>query len=72
MAKYYTKETLKTKVNQLETAVGSPLKILSCNGTYAVEYRGGPAFPGLGWYHSVEHCIIYIEGVLEGIKQSKL
>ena len=71
MEKYYTKQTLQTKVKQLEEATGSSLKLISCNGMYALQYESGPAFPGAGWYHTIKWLIIYADGFLAGVKFCK-
>jgi hypothetical protein len=71
MARYYTKETLRTKVKQLEEATGFKIKLLSCNGMYALQYEDGPEFPGAGWYRTVKWLIIYADGFLAGMKYGK-
>ena len=71
MANYYTKQTLLTKVKQLEEATGSKLELISCNGKYAMQYEDGPAFAGAGYYHSIKHLIIYADGFLAGMKCKK-
>ena len=71
MARYYTKQTLKTRVEQLEEAIGSKLQLVSCNGEYAIQFACGLALPGAGGYHSVKWLIIYAEGFLAGMKYNK-
>ena len=69
MANYYTKETLKVKVQQLQEATGTKMTLVPCNGEYAVNCND--LFSFLGWYHSARHLIIYIDGILGGIKFKK-
>lgn len=74
MAKYYTKEILKTKVKMLGDAIGSPFKVISCNGEYAIQYasgHGSEPFGWAGWYHPLKQLIIYLDGALAGIKAVK-
>lgn len=68
MANCYTKQTLQTKVKQLEEATGSSLKLISSNGLYAIQYESGLAFPGAGWYQTIKWLIIYVDGLLAGVK----
>jgi len=71
MANYYTKQTLLTKVKQLEEATGSEMTLISCNGKYAIQFKDGPGFGSVGYYHSIEHLIIYADGFLLGVKYGK-
>ncbi len=68
---YYTKQILRERVKQLSEALGVGLELINSNGKWAVQYEGGDGFGPLGWYRSVKYCIIYIEGVLHGIKLTK-
>ena len=60
MASYYTKETLKTKVKQLEEATGFFMELISCNGQYAIQFVDGPDFGWAGYYHPVKELTIYL------------
>ena len=71
METYYTKQTLQTKVKQLEEATGSKLELISCNGEYAIQFKDGLGFGSVGYYHSIKHLIIYADGFLAGMKYSK-
>lgn len=74
MAKYYTKEVLTAKVKDLGDLIGDELKLFSCNGEYAISYKhsAGVPFSWAGWYHTAKDLIIYIDGVMDGIKKQKL
>lgn len=68
MTKYYTKQTLQTKMKQLEEATGFPLELTSCNGKYLIQSEDGPDFGWAGYYHTVKELIIYADGFLAGVK----
>lgn len=65
MGNYYTKETLKLRVKQLSEAMGTKLTIVGNNGCFAVD---GTPFAYIGWYHTAKDLILYIDGILDGIK----
>ena len=65
MANYFTKEILKIRVEQLSEAMERKLTIVCNNGCYAVN---GTPFSYIGWYHTVKDLILYIDGILDGIK----
>lgn len=67
---YYTKETLKTKVEQLNKATGLNLTLISCNGEYALQDADNNPnpFSWAEWYRPVKSLIIYLEGALDGLK----
>ena len=73
MARYYTKEILKTRVKILEELMGEPLKLISCNGEYAInrENHKDEPFSWAGWYRPVKELIIYVDGIIAGIKYIK-
>ena len=68
MANYYSKEVFKERVNQLSTAIGWDLYPISSNGEYAVN---GSPISFLGYYHTLKDQILYIDGILTGIKLNK-
>lgn len=70
MAKYYSKTTLKQKVAALGEAIGTDLKLLTCDGKkFAVveESNLNEPFAWAGWYRPIKDLIIYIDGLLNGI-----
>ena len=71
MANYYTKQTLLTKVKQLEEATGSQMELISCNGYAAIQVKGGPDLGFVSWYRPIKELIIYADGFLSGMKYGK-
>ena len=71
MANYYTKQTLETKVKQLEEATGFKMELVSCNKEYAIQSKGGPYIGFVGWYRPIKELIIYVDGFLAGLKYNK-
>lgn len=71
MANYYTKQTLETKVKQLEEATGFKMKLVSCNKEYSIHSKDGPDIGFVGWYRPIKELIIYVDGFLAGLKYNK-
>lgn len=62
---YYTKETLKARMKQLEDATGKEIRLIECGHKYAFD---GCVFPWMGWYRTAKELIVYADGALAAIK----
>lgn len=71
MAKYYTKEILKIRVEKLGEAIGSPMEVIECSGKYAIQRKyGGETWPfnWAAYYHPLKELMIHVDGALAGIQ----